>query len=234
MKKNSTVVHTYIEVPPKLVFPQRCPFQRAPCNIFELWSCYFVSPFLTHVQFDDVISFFCYDCAYARVKPSTWPCAHLYLKWIHKFLAKYYEYVVLFWSCRMQLIVFTWSEVFFNFNTLAMYHFFCISAIVVNRCFVGVFVFSIGCWIFCWYMYKGFRHTTESDPVLFHFTLTSQNTKLIMIEWFWCSIRYHKYSTWIIIRFNDGPRGVHYCMLLCLFLIFFFLNDLMRTALTRR
>ena len=37
-----------------------------------------------------------------------------------------------------------------------------------NRCvievFCGVFVLSIGCWIFCWY--RGFRHRTESDLIL--------------------------------------------------------------------
>ena len=40
---------------------------------------------------------------------------------------------------------------------------------VHTRCvievFGAVFVLSIGCLIFCWY--KGFRHRTESDPVLF-------------------------------------------------------------------
>ena len=40
---------------------------------------------------------------------------------------------------------------------------------VRNRCviefFGGVFVLSIGCWIFCWY--RGFRHRTESNLVVF-------------------------------------------------------------------
>ena len=42
---------------------------------------------------------------------------------------------------------------------------------VRNQCiiegFCGVFVLSIVCWIFCWYM--GFRHITVSDLVLFLF-----------------------------------------------------------------